>query len=103
MIAGPDPLLRERPKDLRRAGVQRVARVTAVRDGLPVAGGDDVLDVANVIWCTGDQGGLDWIDLPVYDDDGRTRQDRGVVAESPGRYFVGLNFCTRRPPRPFPA
>lgn len=91
MLKGPDPLMRERPKDLRRAGVRRVPRITGVRDGRPVAGEDQVLDVANVIWCTGYRSGLDWVDLPVLDDDGHPRQQRGIT-EVPGLFFVGQNF-----------
>lgn len=91
MLRGPDPLMRERPKDLRRAGVRRVPRITAVRDGRPVADDDQVLDVANVIWSTGYRPGLEWVDLPVLDDAGLPRQHRGVTDE-PGLYFVGQNF-----------
>ena len=53
-----DPLLRERPKDLRRAGVHRVPRIAEVREGLPVTEDGTTLAVANVIWCTGFRTGL---------------------------------------------
>lgn len=92
LVAGPDPLLRDRPKELKRAGVERVPRVTGISGGRPVVGGDHVLDVANVIWATGYRCGFDWIDVPVLDEDGVPRQDRGIVAEAPGLYFVGLHF-----------
>ena len=48
------------------------------------------LEVANVVWCTGFRPDFAWIDLPVFDDDGEPRHDRGVVAGQPGLYFVGL-------------
>ena len=51
-----------------------------------------MLDVANVIWCTGYEPGFSWIDLPVFDADGEPRHDRGVVRCEPGLYFVGLHF-----------
>ena len=35
---------------------------------------------------------LSWIDLPVAGEDGWPLQRRGVVASSPGLYFVGLAF-----------
>lgn len=93
MQAMPDLLLRDRPKELARAGVRRVPRIETVRDGRPVAADGTVLDVATVVWCTGFRPGLDaWVDLPVLDDRGLPRQDRGVVAEVPGLYFVGQNF-----------
>ena len=41
-------------KDLRAAGVERVlARTVGVEDGLPVLDDGRVLDVQNVVWCTG--------------------------------------------------
>jgi putative flavoprotein involved in K+ transport len=62
-----------------------------VQDGLPVLEDGRVLDVANVIWCTGFRQDLGWIDVPVFDGDGSLVQERGVTAE-PGLYFVGLDF-----------
>ena len=51
-----------------------------------------MLDVANVIWCTGFRTDFSWIDLPVFDDDGEPRHTRGIVGIEPGLYFVGLDF-----------
>lgn len=51
-----------------------------------------VLNVANVIWCTGFRQDFSWIALPVFDAEGRPMHDRGIVAEEPGLYFVGLPF-----------
>jgi putative flavoprotein involved in K+ transport len=51
-----------------------------------------ILDVANVVWCTGFHPGFSWIDLPVLGDDGRPMQERGVAIKEPGLYFVGLMF-----------
>jgi putative flavoprotein involved in K+ transport len=86
------PLLRVKPKDLVAAGVERVGRVTGVVDGFPALEDGSVLDVANVVWCTGFEPGFSWIDLPVFDDDGHVIHDRGVVDVAPGIYFVGLKF-----------
>ncbi len=88
------PLARVRRKDLIRAGVERVPRVTGVRDGLPMLADGQVLDVANVIWCTGFGHDFGWIDLPVFDNDGQPRHDRGVVRSEPGLYFIGLFFLS---------
>ena len=52
------------------------------------------LEVANVVWCTGFRPGFSWIDLPVFEDDGEPRHDRGVVASAPGLYVVGRFFQT---------
>jgi putative flavoprotein involved in K+ transport len=85
------PLLRTKPKDLAAAGIARVDRTVGVRDGRPLLEDDRVLDVANVVWCTGYHPGFSWIDLPVLGENG-PMHERGVVATEPGLYFVGLGF-----------
>jgi putative flavoprotein involved in K+ transport len=92
LASGGEPLVRVRMKDLGAAGVERVPRVVAVRDGLPVLEDDRALEVANVIWCTGFRSDFGWIDLPVFGEDGQPVHDRGVVSSEPGLYFVGLVF-----------
>ena len=92
MLSQGGPLIRVKPKDLAAAGVERVLRVASVRDGRPVLADGRVLDVANVIWCTGFQPGFSWIDMPVFDEHGRPRQYRGVAENEPGLYFLGLHF-----------
>jgi putative flavoprotein involved in K+ transport len=87
------PLLRVKRADLQAAGVDRTdARVAGVRDGRPELDDGRVLDVANVIWCTGFGKDLGWIELPVAGEDGWPEQRRGVVESAPGLYFVGLPF-----------
>jgi putative flavoprotein involved in K+ transport len=86
------PLIRVRTKDLLAAGVQRVPRVVGVRAGLPVAQDGRVLEVTNVVWCTGFHGGFSWIDLPVVDGRGEPIHEAGIVGGAPGLYFVGLHF-----------
>lgn len=90
---GGGPLLRIRRGDLERAGVERfVARTTGVSDGRPMLADGTVLDVANVIWCTGFRPDYGWIDLPVIGEDGWPMEHRGVVDSSPGVYFLGIPF-----------
>jgi putative flavoprotein involved in K+ transport len=86
------PLIRVKPANLRAAGVERVPRVSGVRDGLPVLDDGRRMDVANVIWCTGYQPGFSWIDAPVFEQNGMPKHDCGVVTGEPGLYFVGLPF-----------
>jgi putative flavoprotein involved in K+ transport len=86
------PLIRVRRADLAAAGVERVQRVAGVRDGRPVLEDGRVLDVANVIWCTGFDKDAGWIRIPVTGDDGWPEQVRGAVPTAPGLYFVGLPF-----------
>lgn len=87
-----DMLVRIKPKELLAAGIERVSRVAGVRDGRPVLADDRVLDVANVIWCTGFRNDFSWIDLPIFDGDGMPIHDRGVVSSATGLFFVGLPF-----------
>jgi putative flavoprotein involved in K+ transport len=86
------PLIRTRANDLAAAGVRRVPRVAGVSDGKPELEDGRVLDVANVVWCTGFHPGLSWIDLPVFDAHREPIQERGVARGEPGLYFVGLFF-----------
>jgi len=87
------PLLRIRSGDLAAAGVERVTeRMTGVRDGLPELAGGRVLEVTNVIWCTGFQQDFSWIDLPVLGADGWPEEQGGAVTAAPGLYFAGLAF-----------
>jgi putative flavoprotein involved in K+ transport len=86
------PLIRVKRKQLDAAGVERAPKVVGVRNGLPLLEDGRVVDVPNVVWCTGFRPGFSWIDLPVFGDDGLPLQDRGVVPNEPGLYFVGLHF-----------
>jgi putative flavoprotein involved in K+ transport len=92
MLPKAGPLVRVKPKDLIAAGIERVGRVTDVRDGLPVVEDGRALDVSNVVWCTGFHPGFSWIDLPVFGEDGEPMHHSGIVDSEPGLYFLGLHF-----------
>ena len=85
------PLIRVKPRDLVTAGIERVPRVVGMVDGKPMLADQRVLPVSNVIWCTGFKPDFSWIDLPGFGSHDPW-QDRGVVADHPGLYFVGLLF-----------
>jgi putative flavoprotein involved in K+ transport len=87
------PMLRVKRADLQVRAVDRVLnRVTGVADGRPVLDNGRIVEVANVVWCTGFRQVFDWIDLPIFDANGWPREIRGVVPEAPGLYFCGLAF-----------
>jgi putative flavoprotein involved in K+ transport len=86
-------LLRYRKADLEAAGVERVfSRVACMQRGLPVLDDGRVLDVANVIWCTGFRPDYSWIDLPLAYEGAYPAQYRGAVDGLPGLYFLGMLF-----------
>src|SRR6185369_501103 len=60
------PLIRVKNRQLAAVGVERVPRLAGVREGRPQLEDGRVLDVANVLWCTGFDPGFDWIDLPIH-------------------------------------
>src|SRR5215471_2312162 len=92
MFAQGAPLIRVKPKDLAAARVQRVPKIRGVVNGLPSLEDGRILDVANVIWCTGFGNGLSWIDLPIFEPDGEPRHRSGLATDEPGLYLVGLHF-----------
>jgi putative flavoprotein involved in K+ transport len=90
---GGGPLLRVKRADLAQVGVEHTPeRVAGAAGGKPVLEDGRVLDVANVVWCTGFHKDMSWIRIPVAGEDGWPEQKLGVVESSPGLYFVGLPF-----------
>ena len=92
---GGGPLLRVRRADLLDAGVEWLeARTVGVKDGKPMLADGRVVDVANVIWCTGFRPDYSWIEPPVVGEDGWPMQERGVATATPGLYFLGIPFLS---------
>jgi putative flavoprotein involved in K+ transport len=90
---GGAPLLRYRRPELRKAGVERVLdRTVGVQDGLPVLDGGRVLDVKNVVWCTGFRPDFSWIRVPLEIGEDRYPVQYRGASTTPGLYFVGLPF-----------
>ncbi|WP_296667747.1 NAD(P)-binding domain-containing protein [Demequina sp.] len=90
------PLIRISPRDVERAGVRHVGRVSGVADGHPVADGA-AQQVDAVVWCTGYQGDFAWLDVAGLrvDDRGYPVAPFGLVDGAPGLGFVGMPFQTR--------
>jgi putative flavoprotein involved in K+ transport len=89
---GATPLIRTRMANLDAAGVERVPKLAGIEGGRPRLEGGRVLDVPNLIWCTGFKPDFSWIGLDVFDADGKPLHHRGVVKGEPGLYFLGLHF-----------
>lgn len=87
-----ETLIGSSPRELRRRyGVELRPRVVAA-DGRTVRFEDGrELDVEAVVWATGYRPDYSWIDLPVFDQNGRLRHRRGVT-DVPGLYFLGLTW-----------
>ena len=84
-------LVRNKLADLDAAGITRIGRIEQVRDGHPVPSQGELPPVNTVMWCTGSQPDHRFLELPVFGEDGRPRQRRGVSVV-PGLYFLGLEF-----------
>jgi putative flavoprotein involved in K+ transport len=91
---GGDPLVGITAHDIAAAGVRRVGRLTAARDGLPVCEGE-VVRPATIIWCTGFLPDFGWIELPVTDAAGHPRHRRGIACDVDGLFWVGLRWQYR--------
>lgn len=86
------PLLRVKREDLIARGVELTeAKVVAADAGRPVLDGGRVVEVENIIWCTGFRQRFGWVKVPVIGEDGWPEETRGVTAH-PGLYFTGLAF-----------
>jgi putative flavoprotein involved in K+ transport len=87
------PLARVKPKDLDAAGVVRLPRTIAVRDGKPVVEDGRIVEVANIVWATGYRPAFDWVHIDIFDQEGAPVHHRGTTPE-PGLYFNGLFFLS---------
>ena len=87
-----DTLIGSSPRELtRRYRVELKPRATAASGrGVRFEDGDEV-EVDAVIWATGYRPDYSWIDLPVFDSEGRLRHRRGVT-DVPGLCFLGLTW-----------
>ncbi len=87
------PLVRVKRRHLDAAGVHRSEeRTTDVVDGKPALADGTVLDVTNIVWCTGYRQDFSFIHPSPVGEDGWPRDAGGVMEELPGLYFMGLLF-----------
>jgi putative flavoprotein involved in K+ transport len=91
-MADRDTLIGSRAATLRRThGVELHKRVVDASGSTVTFEDGTRLDVNAVVWATGFRPEHSWIDVPVFDEDGRLVHRRGVT-ESPGLYFLGLTW-----------
>jgi putative flavoprotein involved in K+ transport len=88
------PLIRASRQEVVDAGIESTPRVSGVQSGKLQLEDGRVLPAEGVIWATGFRPDYKWIDLPVFDEFGYPRHQRGIIQEAPGLYFVGLPFQT---------
>ena len=77
------------PRAAKRHGVEIKPRVVGASGRTVTFADGSELEVDGVIWATGYRSDYDWIDVPVFGQDGRVRHRRGVT-DYPGLFFLGL-------------
>ena len=87
---GRETLIGSSPRELRnRYGVTVKPRATAAKGRAVTFADGTKLEVDAVIWATGYRPDHSWIELPIFNPDGRVRHRRGVT-DVAGLYFLGL-------------
>ena len=86
-----DTLIGSSTRDVRRHGVEVKPRVVSASERTVTFEDGSELDVDAVIWATGYHSDYSWIDVPVFDRDGRVLHRRGVT-DHPGLFFLGLTW-----------
>jgi putative flavoprotein involved in K+ transport len=94
VLAHGNPLIRASREEVAAAGVQLTSRLSSVSDGKPQVEGAQTIPAQGIIWATGFRPDYRWIDIPIFDENGRPRHERGIVKDAPGVYFVGMHFQT---------
>jgi len=87
-----DTLIGSSPRELkRRYGVELKPRLVGMHERTARFADGTEVEVDGVIWATGYRADHSWIDLPVFDADGRVRHKRGAT-DVPDLYFLGLTW-----------
>jgi putative flavoprotein involved in K+ transport len=83
-----DTLIGSNPRRARRHSIELHGRAVAAAGSTVTFDDGADLDVRGVVWATGFRVDHSWIDVPVFDENGRAAHERGVTT-SPGLYFLG--------------
>ena len=87
-----DTLIGSSPRELRRRyGVELKPRAVDASERVVRFEDGSELEVDALIWATGYRPDYSWIEVPVFDPDGRLRHRRGVT-DVPGLHFLGLTW-----------
>ena len=86
-----DTLIGSSTRDVKRHGVEVKPRVVGASGRAVKFEDGSELDVDAVIWATGYRSEYGWIDVPVFDQNGRVLHRRGVT-DFPGLFFLGLTW-----------
>ena len=86
-----DTLIGSSTRDVKRHGVEVKPRVVGASGGAVTFADGSELEVDAVIWATGYRSEYGWIDVPVFDQNGRVLHRRGVT-DYPGLFFLGLTW-----------
>ncbi|MEA5454145.1 hypothetical protein SPF06_05345 [Sinomonas sp. JGH33] len=90
---GGAPLIRTKRADLDAVGVRRTqAQTVGSVDGKPQLDDGTVLDVSNIVWCTGFRPDYSFARPLRIGDDGFPAETEGVADGVEGLFFVGLLF-----------
>lgn len=88
------PLIGTNRSILKNAMIEFTPRVVGIKEGKPMLEDGRILPTDAIIWATGYRPDYQWINLPIINEQGFPRHERGVVPEIPGLYFIGLPFQT---------
>jgi putative flavoprotein involved in K+ transport len=86
-----DTLIGSSTRDVKRHGIEVKPRVVGASGGAVKFEDGSELEVDAVIWATGYRSEYGWIDVPVFDENGRVLHRRGVT-DYPGLFFLGLTW-----------
>jgi putative flavoprotein involved in K+ transport len=88
-----DTLIGSSPRQItRRYGVELKPRATATSGRTVRFDDGSEVEVDAVIWATGYRPDYSWIDLPIFDENGRRLRHRRGVTDVAGLYFLGLTW-----------
>jgi putative flavoprotein involved in K+ transport len=84
-----ETLIGSSPRAARQRGIQMRPRATGAHGATVTFADGSEVAVDAVVWATGFRLDHSFVELPVFDDRGQVKHERGVT-ELPGLYFLGL-------------